>query len=147
MSSVYGAGQADNHIENTFGSQANANLAAVGETVQVDSLTQNRQVMEAYLRKEYADTPILVDIARCESEYRQYDNKGQVVRGRVDRNDVGVMQINERYHLDRAKALGFDLYTVQGNIDYAKALYAKEGSKPWNASAKCWSVGNTVAKK
>src|SRR5882724_2036807 len=73
---------------------------------------QNRQAVESYLKIEYADTPILVDIARCESEFRQYDQNGNLIRGRVNNDDVGVMQINEKYHADTAAKLGFDLHTI-----------------------------------
>jgi hypothetical protein len=49
------------------------------------------------------------------------------------------MQINERYQGPTAKLLGFDIYTVEGNIAYAKHLYEEQGSKPWQASAGCWA--------
>jgi hypothetical protein len=97
--------------------------------------------MEAYLRQEFADTPILVDIARCESSFKQFDKDGNLIRGRVNNADVGVMQINEKYHDDTAKKLDLDLHTVQGNVAYAKHLYAEQGAQPWIASSKCWSGG------
>ena len=53
--------------------------------------------------------------------------------------DIGVMQINERYHYDEAKKLGFDIYTLKGNMDFAKHLYLKEGIKPWKSSSPCWA--------
>jgi hypothetical protein len=102
--------------------------------------------MEAYLRKEFEGTPILVDIARCESNFHQYDKNGNIVRGRVNSADIGVMQINEKYHAETAKKLGIDLYTVEGNVAYAKHLYAEQGAQPWISSSKCWS-GTQVAVK
>ena len=107
------------------------------------TVTSDRAAIEKYLREHYADTPILVEIARCESTFMHYKN-GELVRGRVDNADVGVMQINERYHLETSKKLGFDIHTIEGNVGYAKHLYEKSGAQPWSASQPCWS--KTVAK-
>jgi len=105
----------------------------------------DKKALEEYLKVHFADTPILVDIAKCESTLRHFDKNGQVLRGRVDNADVGLMQINERYHLETAEKMGIDIYTVDGNIEYAKYLYSKYGSRPWNASAPCWN--NALAMK
>ena len=43
---------------------------------------------------------ILISIAKCESDFRQFDSKGNIHRGVKNSRDVGVMQINEIYHLD-----------------------------------------------
>jgi hypothetical protein len=69
------------------------------------------------------------------------------VRGKVDSHDVGVMQINETYWLGKSKSLGDDIYTVEGNAAYAKYLYDKEGTDPWNSSAKCWSGSAPIAER
>jgi hypothetical protein len=100
-----------------------------------------REHVEAY----FADIPIMADIARCESHDRQFDMAGSVYRGEQNNKDVGVMQINEHYHLEEAQALGFDLYTLQGNLAYARFLYDREGTAPWSSSAYCWS-GTKVSK-
>jgi len=56
------------------------------------------------------------------------------------------MQINEYYHTDKAKKLGLNLRTVEGNLAYAKYLYDKEGTQPWISSSKCWNpTENLVA--
>ncbi len=136
-SSMYGAGSATAHAVNIQSLTSNSTSTTPAMVV-----TTDRKVVEQYLKKNFADTPILVEIARCESEFRQFDKNGQVVRGRVDRADVGVMQINERYHLDTAKGLGLDIYTIEGNTAYAKYLYTKSGLDSWNASKPCW--GNTT---
>ncbi|MEA2715023.1 MAG: hypothetical protein QOG91_51 [Candidatus Parcubacteria bacterium] len=104
----------------------------------VDPGSQSAAI-EAYLRKAYADEPILVDIARCESNFRQYGTDGKAIRGTVNKRDVGVMQINEKFQGPQAKALGLDIYSVEGNVTYAKHLYKKEGTAPWISSAKCWA--------
>lgn len=60
------------------------------------------------------------------------------MRGEVNSNDIGLYQINTRYHLKKAKELGYDIFTEEGNTAYAIWLYGKEGTKPWNASKHCW---------
>ena len=80
----------------------------------------------------------MIEIARCESGFRHYTSDGSVLRGHVNRSDIGVMQINRYYHGDRAKALGIDIFNMQGNMEYARYLYNKEGVTPWNASRPCW---------
>ena len=47
----------------------------------VKIVLQDRKAVEEYLRKEYADTPILVEIARCESTFSQFDKKLPPVNG------------------------------------------------------------------
>lgn len=100
---------------------------------------------EEIVKEYFKDTPILAKIAYCESRYRQFDKDGSIFRGIVDNDDIGVMQINARYHLEKAKSLGMDIFTVEGNLAYGKYLYEKQGSVPWNASSPCW--GNKVAMK
>ncbi len=93
---------------------------------------------EAYVSQYFADTPVLVSIAKCESRFRQWNSDGSIHRGEINRSDLGVMQVNEYYHGEKADELGFDLYTLDGNLAYAKYLYEKEGSRPWASSQKCW---------
>ena len=93
---------------------------------------------EQHVREYFKDDPILAEIALCESTFRQYDSNGEVLKGRVNKSDVGVMQINKYYHLESANKLGLDLNTIEGNMAYAKRLFNSEGTKPWNSSSKCW---------
>ncbi len=102
--------------------------------------------VEAYVRDYFKDTPLLAEISRCESTFRQYDSKGNVLRGKVNKDDIGVMQINKMYHEEDAEKLGFDIYTLDGNLGYAKWLYGKYGDSPWVHSSKCW-VKNKIAMK
>ena len=136
MTSLYGSAHADT---NSSQSVIENNATATTTTIVATSSLKTREEIEAYLKDEYSDTPILVDIARCESTFQQYDDNGKVVRGKIDSDDIGVMQINERYHGETAKKLGMDIYQIDGNIAYAKYLYEKKGTQPWSASAKCWS--------
>lgn len=101
--------------------------------------------LEQYVREYFKDTPIMAEIARCESRFRHLGTGGKVLRGELTAEDLGVMQINEFYHEDTAKKLGLDLHTLDGNLAYAKWLYAKEGSAPWFSSSKCWKNSDAIA--
>ncbi len=104
--------------------------------------------LEDHVREVFKDTPILAEVARCESEFRQFGTDGKIIRGEVNKHDIGVMQINEGYHKEQAEKLGYDLYTLDGNIAYAKALYADQGTQPWKASKPCWGKAEVeLAKK
>ena len=109
---------------------------------------KSRQETEAYVKEYFKDVPILAEVARCESEFRHTDSKGNLIRGLVDNADVGVMQINERYHLKQAVALDINIHTIDGNLEYARQLYEKQGVYPWMASSACWSgASKEIAKR
>lgn len=93
---------------------------------------------EAYVRDYFRDVPILAEVSRCESTFRQFGSNGDVIRGKVNKGDIGVMQINKYYHEEDAAKLGFDIYTIDGNLGYARYLYEKYGLDPWSSSSKCW---------
>ncbi|KKR45460.1 MAG: hypothetical protein A3G47_00600 [Candidatus Zambryskibacteria bacterium RIFCSPLOWO2_12_FULL_39_45] len=93
---------------------------------------------EQYVREYFKDIPIMIAIARCESTFRQLDHDGDIHRGRANSADVGVMQINEFYHLKTSEKKDYDIHTIEGNTAYARELYKKEGTKPWTASKPCW---------
>lgn len=94
----------------------------------------------------FADIPEMIYVAECESTFRHYGSDGSVLRGNMVSADVGVMQINEFYHYDRALSLGYDIHTLEGNLNYARYLYEQQGLQPWSASKPCWSSKHAVAK-
>ncbi len=140
LSSMYGAGSP---MANATAVQSNAEPLIIRSAFTAET---NKKELENYLKKNYSDTPILVEIAKCESTFVHYAKSGMVVRGMENKADVGIMQINEKYHLETAKKLGMDIYTVEGNVAYAKYLYEKSGTSPWSASQPCWQ-GKVVAMK
>ena len=93
---------------------------------------------EARVRAEFSDAPIMVRIAYCESRFRQFNPDGSVHRGRINPKDAGVFQINEPWHLENANRLGFDIYSLDGNIGYARHLYERRGTADWKWSRPCW---------
>ena len=102
--------------------------------------------LEQYVREYFKEVPLMAEIARCESRFRHLDERGEVLRGELSEEDVGVMQINEFYHEDTAKVLGLNLHTLEGNLAYARWLYSKEGFTPWYSSSKCWQQSQGLAK-
>ena len=105
----------------------------------------NSKTIEKLVRTTYADEPILIEIARCESTFRQFDTSGSILRGKVNKADVGIMQINEKYHAEDATKLGINIYTPEGNLAFGKYLYNKYGSQPWISSSPCWADSRTLA--
>ena len=101
--------------------------------------------VEEYVRNYFSDIPVLVEVARCESRFRQHDKDGNILRGVVNNLDVGVMQINEYYHEHDSDKLGYDISTIEGNTAYARHLYEESGLKPWKSSSPCWSKSTAYA--
>lgn len=101
-------------------------------TTTAETDTSISKTVEERVREYFADTPVMIDIARCESSFRQFNDSGSVLRG-GGRDYIGIFQISDSVHSDRAKVLGFDLATVEGNLGYAKYLYQQSGSSPWSS--------------
>jgi hypothetical protein len=94
--------------------------------------------VEKAVREYFADIPLMVEVSKCESHYRQFNADGSVFRGKINTNDVGALQINETYHLKRATELGYDIHSLEGNMAYARLLYKEQGPQPWASSFPCW---------
>lgn len=107
------------------------------ETKKLAIFSPSKSVEET-VRERFKDSPILIEISKCESHFTQLNKDGTIHRGRVNKNDLGVMQVNSYYHIDASRKLGYDIYTLEGNLDYAEYLYKKEGTRPWNSSKPCW---------
>ncbi len=102
---------------------------------------------EEHVRNYFSDIPIMVDIARCESNFRHFNVDGSVLRGNANQYDIGVMQINKFYHGTRASQLGIDIFSREGNMAYARYLYENQGTSPWRASYHCWGLDRDLAHK
>ncbi len=98
--------------------------------------------VERFINDYFADIPVLADIAKCESRYRQFNSEGNVLKGKQNSYDRGVMQINVLYHAETAEKLGYDLHDLDDNVAYARYLYEKQGAKPWMSSSACWARFN-----
>jgi hypothetical protein len=129
---------------NVFGAQTEITLVP-GPIVQNVERDRKPRTTKEVVSEYFADLPIMVDIARCESQFRQNDKDGTTLRGVVNSADVGVMQINEKYHLVDSKKLGYDIHTIEGNMEYARYLYEKQGARPWISSSACWAKYSNIA--
>lgn len=84
------------------------------------------------------DAPVMLEIARCESKFRQYTDAGNPLYGGYQGRMVGIFQVYSDIHASGARAMGMDIETAEGNIAYARHLYNREGTVPWNSSSSCW---------
>jgi hypothetical protein len=87
--------------------------------------------VEAAVREVFADALDMVPIAKCESGFRQFTANGDVLRGGAGGGYIGVFQIGEDLHAAPAAAQGMDIYTLAGNLAYARVLYDQSGTRPW----------------
>ncbi|MFP4616657.1 MAG: hypothetical protein ACLFNR_00650 [Candidatus Paceibacterota bacterium] len=121
----------------------------VAEEAEDKEYKENKRALttEEHVRDYFSDVPAMVDVARCESHFRHFDKDGSVLKGTMNGSDVGVMQINKEYHGQKATELGLDIYSVEGNLEYARYLYEEQGLAPWMASEHCWNSNQEVVQK
>jgi len=67
----------------------------------------------------------MLEIAECESNFRQFKEDGSVLMGGGGGNYIGVFQIGRQW-VSLAKSMGMDVYTLEGNVAFAKYLYDQE---------------------
>lgn len=98
-----------------------------------------KQEIVKMIKKHFPDEPLAIKIADCESIGLRHYVKGEVLRGELVKEDVGLFQINETYWLEKSKKLGIDIYDLEGNIKMARHIYDTQGLSAWSASFKnCW---------
>lgn len=147
LSAFYGTATAEAKITETPPVAATSirDLAIVDGVALIAPVSNNRTV-ESDVREYFKDIPILAEIAKCESEFKHIGANGEIIRGKVNRGDLGVMQINKYYHEEDASKLGLDLKTLRGNMAFARNLYDKYGTSPWQSSSGCWEKYVSIAK-
>ncbi len=127
-------------------------LAIVGVVTLIVFNDEIKGAARGYLQdKEIGGLPILARgkpaspeatlaiIAECESGGRHWNDDGSVVtnKNKDGSIDIGRWQINSQ-HWERAKSMGHDVSTEEGNEAFAKVLFNKYGTDPWNSSRECW---------
>ncbi len=130
--------------------QINSNLIASAPAPVVEMAVESepepqaapsvRDLIAAKAEEAGVDKSLALRIAFCESTYRQFGKDGQPLRGIHNDNDVGLFQINEKYHLEKSIELGYDIYSTEGNIGYAMWMLKRQGPKPWVWSQPCWGA-------
>lgn len=91
-------------------------------------LTERQQNIDLIKKIWGRDSGIGLEIARCESGYRTHARN-------VNTNstvDQGVFQINSVHGMP-------EMEVATANISYAYTMFLKQGTNPWNSSAKCWN--------
>ncbi len=96
----------------------------------VEAVDNPNAMVEDIVRFYFDDVPIMIDIARCETGFRQYNPDGSALHD-ASETYVGVFQISEQIHTPKAASLGFDIRTIDGNLGYARYLYNSSGTEPW----------------
>lgn len=109
-------------------------------------IIQRTITVEEYVRNYFSDIPVMAEVARCESGFRQHDKSGNILSGIENSSDKGVMQVNEYYHKELSEKLGYDITTIEGNTAYARFLFEKQGLRPWKSSSPCWSKSTAYSK-
>lgn len=119
----------------------------VGEPLTIDpNFGIKTKVEELFLAN---DAPEMIDIIRCESHFRHYNDDGSILENQAGSSAIGVAQILASKHPD-PKVLkvynirndmdltihDFDLTTVEGNLAYALVLYEVRGTQDWECSKK-----------
>lgn len=137
----------EQHSDEDEPASAGSEPSIISTTKSYDDVALYIAETESIVTNYFSDAPIMADIAYCESRYRQYEPNGDLFRGIVNNSDVGIMQINEYYHLEDSQKLGIDIHTVEGNLEYARHLYNTQGVQPWKSSSPCWNEHNTFALK
>lgn len=121
-----------------FGANTLVPHAHAATTTSTTVLTQTQT--QAKVREYFKDMPVMIEIARCESNFRQFTDAGSVLKGGSAGGMIGIFQFFESIHAPAAKKLGYNLETVDGNLAYAKHLYKTEGTTPWASAKDCWNV-------
>jgi hypothetical protein len=111
-----------------------SSVSAAGTTTASSSVSlHNPTAVESLVRTVFIDAPVMIEVARCESTFRQYTDAGSVFRGGADGGMVGVFQFYEAIHAASAAVLGFDIATLEGNVAYARHVYDQSGTTPWSS--------------
>lgn len=102
------------------------------------------EVEEKVVEKKPILLKELIKICTCESgqgtgKPQQYNIRtGEVLRGEINSQDIGMCQINLFWNGETAKKMGLDLFKESDNITFANWLYTTQGAEPWNWSKGCW---------
>lgn len=103
------------------------------------ALAGDNSTVEPYVRAYFADIPVMINIASCETQFHQFNSDGSVIHGGYRHHMIGLFQFAP-FHASTASALGMDINTLLGNMEYARYLYGQSGTTPWLDSSPCWET-------
>lgn len=82
----------------------------------------------------FGDSPRMMDIIKCESEFSQYRASG--VPKISNTNDVGIAQIHITDWEEKAKKMNLDIfYSTEDNLKMARWIYDHEGIDQWTCNS------------
>jgi len=81
------------------------------------------------------DPAQVLKIAYCESSFKVNALNTKTVIG----HDSFLMQINSHFHADTMNEMGLNYDNPDDSLNYGLWLLKEQGTKPWNASKKCWT--------
>ena len=121
---------------NAMPTNSNKEVPVQNKEVDYKALLKQEVERQGLTNRDYL---ILEKIAQAESGFKHFDNNNNVLRGKINNLDMGLFQINLRYHQKQAENMNLNLELISDNIKYAVWLYSKENTKPWNWSKKDWN--------
>lgn len=86
--------------------------------------TLNQGIEELVIRT-FPDDHRMLPVAECESNLRQFNTDGSVLMGGGGGNYIGIFQIGIQW-VDLASSMEMDVYTIEGNVAFARWLYNSE---------------------
>lgn len=107
---------------------------AIAQLPPMQSSETLSQAVHRLALKYNQDETLINRLIECESGGKQSARNYNTVVG----VDVGVFQINTFFHQSRAESLGYNIYTLEGNLAYGFVLLKEQGTTPWNWSKFCW---------
>lgn len=113
----------------------------VENNTSVSTSTHNKADVESRVREYFIDIPVMIEIAKCESNFRQFTDGGSVLNAGAGM--IGVFQIYDTVHAAAALELGFEINTLEGNLGYARHLYESSGTNPWRSCVPTMAEINT----
>jgi hypothetical protein len=116
-------------------------IAEISETFVVDESAPevDPDFVEAKVREYFADIPVMIKIAECESTFRHFQPDGSLTvstakdeNGRRNSSASGVFQILYKGHFESwAVSNETNITTLEGNMRFARRLYEESGTAPW----------------
>jgi hypothetical protein len=99
-------------------------------------------VLQPSFQPDLAAEIALPLIAECESGGKHFEDDGVTpLKNKEGSSAIGKYQILASAHEERAKSMGFDIKTPEGNEGYARVLYNESGTKHWEVDPRgkaCW---------
>jgi hypothetical protein len=95
------------------------------------------------IRAVFADAPIMVRVAMCESGLTHREN-GELIRNKKGSSARGAFQVMMSYHAPEMKKMGLDPRRTDEYLAYVRHLYDQQKLAPWKETRACWSRQSTT---